>query len=119
MRTAAALALFIFACVAHAQIVCPCDLNDPETLKKTQCSLCELAERQPVGILFFTTKDNSAKKPDRMLALPRQHSPGIHQMAALSPEVRAALWAGAIAKAKELWGDQWGVAYNAERLHTQ
>jgi len=40
-------------------------------------------------------------------------------MAALSPEVRAALWGGAIAKAKELWGDDWGVAYNAERLHTQ
>jgi hypothetical protein len=54
-----------------------------------------------------------------MLAMPREHSPGMHQMSALSPETRAALWGGAIAKAKELWGEQWGVAYNAEKLHTQ
>jgi len=63
--------------------------------------------------------DNSPRKPDRWLALPRSHSPGIHAMAALSPEERTELWREAIAKAKELWGDHWGLAYNAEALHTQ
>ena len=43
----------------------------------------------------------------------------MHQMAALSAEERTELWRAAIAKAKELWGDRWGLAYNAEKLHTQ
>jgi len=119
MRTAAALALCIFSSFSRAEIACPCNVSSPETLKEPQCSLCDVAEHQPPGILFFLIKDNSPRKPDRTLALPRQHSPGMHQMAALPAEVREALWGGAIAKAKELWGDQWGVAYNAEKLHTQ
>ena len=40
-------------------------------------------------------------------------------MSALSPETRTELWRAAIAKAKELWGEQWAIAYNAEKLHTQ
>ena len=32
---------------------------------------------------------------------------------------RIALWAAAIGKAKELWGDAWGVAYNGEQVRTQ
>jgi hypothetical protein len=40
-------------------------------------------------------------------------------MALLSLGQRNDLWREAIAKAKELWGEQWGVAYNAEKLHTQ
>jgi hypothetical protein len=64
-------------------------------------------------------KDSSPRKPNRWLALPRQHSPGMHSMASLPGNVRVELWRVAISKAKEMWGDQWGVAYNAERLHTQ
>jgi hypothetical protein len=100
MRTVAVVALCVFSVAARGQIRCACDPKDPITLKERQCQLCELAEMQPPGTVFF-------------------FSQGRHQMSALSPETRAALWGGAIAKAKELWGEQWGVAYNAEKLHTQ
>ena len=116
---AAALALLVLNSLSRAEVACPCDMNAPETLQAPPCSLCELAEHQPPGILFFLVKDNSPRKPNRMLALPRQHSPGMHEMSALPAEVRAVLWGAAIAQARERWGDQWGVAYNAERLHSQ
>ncbi len=117
--TVAVLVACVFCVVARAQIACPCDPRDPESLKERECSLCEAAEKQPPGVVFFFVQDNSPAKPDRLLALPRQHSPGIHQMAALPAEARAARWGGAIAKSKELWGEQWAVAYNAERFHSQ
>jgi hypothetical protein len=118
--TVAALIVCLFSVAARAQVACPCDPKDPQSLRENrQCSLCEAAEQQPPGTVFFFTQDNSPLKPDRLLALPRQHSPGLHRMEALSPETRLALWTAAIAKAKELWGDHWGVAYNAEKLHTQ
>ena len=100
-----------FSSFSRAEIACPCELSSPETLKVPQCSLCDVAEHQPPGILFFLIKDNSPRKPDRTLALPRrQHSPGIHRdVRSFTVEVREALWGEAIAKAKEPWGDQWGV----------
>jgi hypothetical protein len=119
MRTGVAVAFWIASVVLHAEIVCPCDVHDPESLKDRQCALCAQAEKQPAGTVVFFVQDTSPRKPDRWLALPREHSPGIHQMAALPAEVRTELWKGAIAKAKELWGEQWGVGYNAEYLHTQ
>ena len=119
MRTLVAVAFAFFSTVSFAQLPCPCDPKDPETLKERQCALCAEAERHPAGTGVFFVQDSSPRKPDRWLALPRQHSQGIHQMAALSPEARTALWRAAIDKAKELWGDQWGIAYNAENLHTQ
>ena len=103
----------------HAQISCPCDPKEPETLKERQCSLCAQVEKQPVDSPVVFAQDSSPRKPDRWLALPRAHSTGMHQMSALSDRERTELWRGAIAKAKELWGEQWGIAYNAERLHTQ
>jgi hypothetical protein len=104
---------------ARAEVPCLCDPKDPESMKERQCSLCALAEAQPPGTIFFFVQDSSPSKRDRMLALPTQHSPGKHEFAALPEETRTALWTGAIAKAKELWGEQWGVAYNAEAAHTQ
>jgi hypothetical protein len=119
MRTAAALALAIFSCTLSAQVSCPCDPQDPETLKERQCALCAEAEKQAPRVGVFFVHDLSPRKPDRWLALPRQHSPGMHEMSALPADVRAELWRSAIAKAKELWGEQWGVAYNAESIHSQ
>jgi hypothetical protein len=122
MRTAATLALwFVLTPVAllWGEIPCPCDAAQPATLAERQCGLCAQAEREPAGTSIFFVKDNSPRKPNRWLALPRQHSPGMHTMSALPPDVRVELWRNAIAKAKELWGEQWGIAYNAERLHTQ
>ncbi len=115
----ASFAIFAFSTLLPAQIACPCDVKSPEFTTARQCQLCVIAEQQAPEVSFFLIHDNSPRKPDRMLALPRQHSPGMHHMSALSPEIRAALWGGAIAKSKELWGDRWGAAYNAERLHTQ
>lgn len=64
-------------------------------------------------------KDSSPSKPEQWLALPRSHSPGMHQMSAIPADARAELWREAIAKGKELFGNHWAIAYNAERLHTQ
>lgn len=115
----AALAVWIFCTPLRAQIDCPCDPKEPETLKERQCALCAAAEKQPPERLIFFLEDSSPRKPDRWLALPRQHSAGMHQLSALPAEVRTGLWRDAIAKAKAIWGEHWGLAYNAEKLHTQ
>ncbi len=78
-----------------------------------------MAEKAPASTPVLFVEDNSPKKPDRWLAIPRDHSPAMHQMSAISADARNELWREAIAKAKELWGDHWGLAYNAESLHTQ
>jgi hypothetical protein len=115
----AVLVFWLGSAVSYAQIPCPCDPKQPETLKERQCSLCAAVEKQPPNVMVVFTQDASPRKPDRWLALPRSHSPGMHQMGALSAEERTELWRSAIAKAKELWGENWGLAYNAEVLHTQ
>ena len=78
-----------------------------------------MVEHAPPDTPVVFVKDTSLRKPDRWLALPRTHSPGMHQMSALTDAQRIELWTAAIGKAKELWGDDWAVAYNAEKLHTQ
>ncbi len=109
----------MWSAALRAEVPCPCDPHEAETLRERQCSLCERVEKEPLSTPVIFVQDNSPKKPDRLLALPRQHSAGMHQMSALPPDVRTELWRAAIAKAQELWGDHWGLAYNAERLHTQ
>jgi diadenosine tetraphosphate (Ap4A) HIT family hydrolase len=109
----------LFRRLYYGQISCPCDSKDPETLRERQCALCAQVEKAPPDMLVAFVKDSSPAKPDRWLALPRSHSPGMHQMSAIPADARTELWREAMAKAKELWGDQWAVAYNAERLHTQ
>jgi hypothetical protein len=119
MRAVATWAVFFVSASLYGQIECPCDVKDLKTLELKQCSLCAVVEKAPPDLLVVLVKDNSPVKPDRWLALPRSHSPGIHQMSAIPTDARVELWREAIAKGKELWGDRWGVAYNAERLHTQ
>lgn len=116
---AVACALVVFSVALRAQIPCPCNPQQPETLKERVCSLCAEVEKYPPSVPVIFVQDISPRKPDRWLALPRPHSPGMHQLAALSPDERTELWREAIAKGKELWGDHWGLAYNAEILHTQ
>jgi hypothetical protein len=119
MRIAALVLLCTLTGALRAQTDCPCDPKDPETLKERQCGLCAAAEKQPPGIHVFFLQDTNPRKPNRWLALPRSHSPGMHQMAALDTRERTELWSDAIGKAKELWGERWAAAYNAEKLHTQ
>ena len=88
-------------------------------MKERQCSLCAEAEKQPADVVIFFVPDANPRKPNRLLALPREHSPGLHRIADLTPSTRQALWREAIAKAKSLWGDQWALAYNGDTVRTQ
>lgn len=119
MRALATLSVLFVSVSLYGQVECPCDIKDPATLRERPCALCAAVEKAPANQAVVFVEDSSPAKPDRWLALPRSHSPGLHQMSAVPPAERAELWREAIAKAKELWGDQWAVAYNAERLHTQ
>ena len=110
---------FLLISAAAAELPCHCDAQDPDSLKERSCALCAVVEKAPPDVPVVLVRDTSLKKPDRWLALPRTHSPGMHSFAVLSDSERKDLWTTAIGKAKELWGDQWALAYNAEALHTQ
>lgn len=97
-------------------VTCNCDPTRPETLEARQCSLCREAEKQPGEIKVFFLQDSNPTKPNRWLALPRSHERSIDL---LSSEQRAELWTAAIAKARSLFSDQWGIAYNAPSVQTQ
>jgi hypothetical protein len=98
---------------------CACDIAKPETLEARECGLCRAAESQPAEPPIFFLKDNNPRKPNRMLALPRAHGTGQHSLADMSPQNRLLLWTAAIGKAREIWGDQWGLAINGETARTQ
>jgi hypothetical protein len=88
-------------------------------MQSRECGLCREAESHPADIRYFTLKDNNPRKPNRWLALPRFHVKGPHELADMTPEQRAGLWAAAIAKGQELWGDKWGLAVNGAETRTQ
>jgi hypothetical protein len=88
-------------------------------MQSRECSLCAEAEKQPMATAVFFLKDINPRKPNRWLALPREHAHGKHRLADLNSEARTALWTAAIEKAKSMWGDLWGVAYNGDRVRTQ
>jgi diadenosine tetraphosphate (Ap4A) HIT family hydrolase len=115
----ASAAIVVCALAARAETPCGCDPKVPETMKERQCSLCAEAEKQPPDAMIFFLRDANPRKPNRLLALPRQHSTGLQRITDLAPDVRQALWREAIAKARVQWGDDWGVAYNGDRVRTQ
>jgi diadenosine tetraphosphate (Ap4A) HIT family hydrolase len=98
---------------------CLCELARPESMQARECGLCRLAEEQPADLTFFFTKDINPTKPNRLLILPRKHYPGPHSLSELTPDERTAFFNAAIAKARELWGDAWGLALNADASRTQ
>jgi diadenosine tetraphosphate (Ap4A) HIT family hydrolase len=113
LSLAALLAVFAL----RADIVtCGCDASRPETMEARQCSLCREAEKQPADTRVFFLKDTNPSKPGRWLVLPKTHERSIDLLTA---EQRAYLWAAAIAKGKELFGDDWAAAYNAPSVQTQ
>ena len=118
LRLLAALVLLTAAGVANVAH-CACDASKPATLTSRDCSLCVEAEKHPPEPFVFFIKDANPHKPNRLLALPRIHTPGPHALAALTPEQRTELWTAAIDKAKQLWGDRWGLAYNGDKVRTQ
>ena len=98
---------------------CDCNVAKPDTLEARQCSLCKAAEAQPKSAPFFFLKDASPTKPNRTLILPRGHDFEPRALAQMSAGDRSAWWAAAIAKGKELWGEDWAVAYNGDERRTQ
>ena len=99
---------------------CGCDPAQPETLSVRACSLTNEAFKQPESVEFFFLKDANPRKANRTLALPRRIvAREVHELRHLSAKERNQLWREAINKAKELWGDNWGVAYNGVKVRTQ
>jgi hypothetical protein len=98
---------------------CACNPQRPETMEARECGLCREADKAPAGEPVFFLKDINPRKPNRWLALPRAHYDGGHGPELMSRADRTALWKAAIAKAKELWGEEWGLAYNGELVRTQ
>lgn len=122
----AASALAVSACAvafvagAFADVSgCACDLSRPETMNARDCGLCRETERQPAGPAFFFLKDNNPRKPHRWLALPRFHGKGPHSLSEMTKAERTAFWTAAMEKAKSLFGEQWGLAVNGDRVRTQ
>jgi diadenosine tetraphosphate (Ap4A) HIT family hydrolase len=112
--------LVICVTAMRAATECACDPAIPDSMRARQCSLCNEAEKQPAENAVFFLKDINPRKPNRWLVLPKEHGTGLHHLHDLSAEVRTALWTAAINKAKEMWGpDDWGVAYNGEKVRTQ
>ena len=97
-------------------VSCHCDVSRPETLEARQCSLCREAEKQPAGVDVFFLKDVNPTKPNRWLALPRVHG---RALADLTPAQRLDLLTKSVAKAKELFGEEWAIAYNSPHVQTQ
>jgi hypothetical protein len=99
---------------------CACNPARPETMEARQCGLCREAEKQPADVPYFFLKDNNPHKPNRWLLLPRAHRyDGERPLAKLSPPERTRMWKAAIARARALWGDGWGLAINGDRVRTQ
>mgnify|MGYP000928176083 CR=1 FL=1 len=120
MRTASvAICLLASIAAAFADTPCSCDPAKPETMKERQCSLCTEAEKQPSGEEIFFLKDINPRKPNRWLVLPRVHRDGLHSLADFPPDLRTRYLTAAIEKAKSLWGDEWAIAYNGDRVRTQ
>jgi hypothetical protein len=116
----AAAALLVTGSLALGDITrCACDLSNPETMGARECGLCKEAEKQPPDVTVFFLKDNNPRKPNRWLALPRFHGKGGHPFSEMTVEQRTLLWTAAIGKAKEVWTDQWGIAYNGDLSRTQ
>jgi diadenosine tetraphosphate (Ap4A) HIT family hydrolase len=95
---------------------CSCDVSSPASMAKRECGLCREAEKQPRDIPVFFLKDINPHKPHRWLALPRAHT---HSFAQMTPQQRLVFWTATIRKARELFGDQWGLAFNGDASRTQ
>lgn len=114
------LLIFLTICLLRADVTgCHCDLKNAAEMSERACSLCAVAEREPSYLTVFFLKDANPTKPDRLLALPRAHGAGEHLLSSLNPETRLELWSAAIARAQELWGDQWAIACNSVKRRSQ
>lgn len=98
---------------------CVCDFARPDVGKTPGCSLCAVTEKQPPDEVAYLLKDIDPKKPNRWLALPRQHFDGPYPLVRMTREERTALWTLAIQKGAETWGGQWAIAVNSDYRRMQ
>jgi hypothetical protein len=98
---------------------CICDAAQPQTMESRECGLCRVADAQPPEPAFFAVRDSNPTKPNRWLELPRSHGRNPQDLAGMTAAQRAAYWTAAIAKARELWGDGWGLAVNSLERRSQ
>jgi CDP-diacylglycerol pyrophosphatase len=119
LPTLAALALLLLPLSRGDVRTCVCDPAIPETMTGRECSICRDVEGMPAEPATVFIKDANPNKPNRLLAVPRFHAKGPQQLQDLTPAQRLAYWSAAIAKGRELWGDQWGVALNNLERRTQ
>ena len=98
---------------------CNCNPARPETMQSRSCSLSLEADRQPPNVHVFFVKDINPRKPNRTLAMLTKHGPERYTLDDLTAPERTELWTAAIAKARELWGEDWAVAYNGDKVRTQ
>jgi hypothetical protein len=113
------VAALVLAVSVYGQSRCNCNPAQPETMQERQCSLCAEVEKEPANAEIVFRKDINPHKPNRIIVMPRAHTSGSHLLSEYSPEQRTALWTAAIKKGQEIWGDQWGVAYNGDEVRTQ
>ena len=124
----AGLSVLLFA-YPPPVVDCPCDHARPETLAARVCGLCRTAEQSGSedrsdpenqdDLEFYFLKDLNPHKPNRHLALPRRHRRGLQSPASLPHAERARYWRAAITRARQLYGDRWGLAANGYFFRTQ
>jgi CDP-diacylglycerol pyrophosphatase len=98
---------------------CVCDVANPDIAQNRACSLCVEVAKHPESERVVLLKDNDPTKPNRWLVLPRGRYDGADPLARMSPVERLELWSAAIAKGRELWGDEWGIAMNGDIARRQ
>jgi hypothetical protein len=112
--------VLLLLAIGHADVrECGCDVARPETLAARECSLCKEVEGHPATPEFFTLRDSNPNKPNRLLAVPRFHGSNPQHLGNMPADQRTAYWTFAIAKAREAWGEQWGLAINSVDFRTQ
>jgi CDP-diacylglycerol pyrophosphatase len=119
LRILAAAGVFLLPLTRADVRNCQCDPARPETMEARECSLCREAEKQAAGVQYFALRDTNPNKPHRWILLPRFHGSRPQQLAEMTPAERTGYWSAAIAKAREEWGEEWGVALNSTEKRTQ
>lgn len=115
-----ALSLFLLSMAAYGDVAgCVCDPAEPVSLEARECGLTREALKQPDTPAVFFLKDINPRKPNRLLALPRSVRKGVYRISEMTPKERAELWSAAIARARKLWGQDWGLAMNGDLVRTQ
>jgi hypothetical protein len=119
-RWIASLAVCAALAAASTMDQCACDPARAETMEAHRCGLCREAERRPAGEPFVFLRDASPLKPNRWLILPRSHTTdGPRPLSRMTAIERTAFWTAAIGRARELWGDEWGLALNGDEVRSQ